>query len=169
MTTIERLAWEFWEKAVRCVLREQKERTRLEQAIDQLKAKVQREEVWLQKMSARYSPPDHCCPSCACPEYSKRADRQERREKWLAILEKKLAKKRGGMTFYIGDQQFDLGNHRLKKLEIAFDENGYAWFLQLTSQQGEQYRYKNDGMTVPMESGVLPPGVYQEGNWKKEK
>ena len=63
------------------------------------------------------------------------------------------------MHLYIGDQRFDIGKHRLKKLEIAFDEDGRAWFLQLTPHQGEVYRYKDDGMTVPMSSGNLPAGV----------
>ena len=30
------------------------------------------------------------------------------------------------MHLNIGDQRFDIGKHRLKKLEIAFDEDGRA-------------------------------------------
>ncbi len=57
--------------------------------ITRLRAKISREEQWIRRMAERYSPPAHCCPSCACPGYAERCDAQERREAWLEILERK--------------------------------------------------------------------------------
>lgn len=61
-----------------------------------LREVIAREDAWLDAMGAKYSPPDHCCPSCACPGYAATCAKQDRRRAWLRVLEEKAA--RGGST-----------------------------------------------------------------------
>ena len=50
---------------------------------------MDRDSEWIDQMGEKYRPPNHCCPSCACPGYDKRVDALERRGAWLVILLRK--------------------------------------------------------------------------------
>jgi hypothetical protein len=57
--------------------------------IDRLMAAMVRAEKVLQALREEYSPPKHCCPSCACAEYGPLCDAQARRRNWLVVLLRK--------------------------------------------------------------------------------
>ena len=44
---------------------------------------------WLNDRKGKYQPPDHCCPSCACPGYSQVVDLYEINAAELAALLRK--------------------------------------------------------------------------------
>jgi hypothetical protein len=64
----------------------------LKSQIVRLNFLIERDDKILSNLRFKYSPPDYCCPSCACPEYNTLCDKNERREAWLKILEKKYEK-----------------------------------------------------------------------------
>lgn len=62
--------------------------------ICRLVSKIRKVDKWLNEIAAVYSPPRHCCPSCAYPGYADECARQDRRVAWLIILAEKQGKGR---------------------------------------------------------------------------
>ena len=57
--------------------------------INNTKARAIKVEKELNRLAQVYSPPNHCCPSCASFEFRELSEQQERRLKWLSIMLKK--------------------------------------------------------------------------------
>lgn len=66
--------------------------------IERLRAIIRRDEIRQDELAQKYSPPDHCCPSCSSKEYRDLCAKQDRRRAWLSVLEQKAAN--GGSNTY---------------------------------------------------------------------
>ena len=64
----------------------------LKSQIIRLNFLIKRDDNIISDLARKYSPPDHCCPSCACPEYNWLHKKNERRRAWLKVLEKRYEK-----------------------------------------------------------------------------
>ena len=58
----------------------------LDDNIRALRASMQCNDARLSELAAVYSPPNHCCPSCASSEYRSLCAKYERQEAWLKVL-----------------------------------------------------------------------------------
>jgi len=57
--------------------------------IDNLRYLIARDDMRISELSYEYSPPNHCCPSCASSEYRYLVAKNERRKEWLEVLLKR--------------------------------------------------------------------------------
>lgn len=88
-----------------------------QQQAERLVQKLNEDRRWLDETAARFNPgTGHCCPSCACPEYSERCDAQMRRLQALVVQTKRDA----------------LPQH-LKALQREISDMGYMTVEQLMS------------------------------------